>query len=151
MREPGGRPGPGRLDFGALAGSRVVGRMFRNPRRTRAGVSRPGPAGRSQGRRRSATRGRASRSWVCAAMSSQVQRWPAAGVQSFGAVHPRVCLNSRRVFEVETAQDDQLPDVGVKQASELLAARLPVPRPPPETTARWNRRVRELAPTVELP
>ncbi len=33
--------------------------LFRNPRRTRAGVSRPGGAGRSQGRRRSAASGRA--------------------------------------------------------------------------------------------
>ena len=32
--------------------------MFLNPRRTRAGVSRPGSAGFSQGRRRSAARGR---------------------------------------------------------------------------------------------
>jgi hypothetical protein len=34
LREPGGRPGPGRLGLGARAGSRVVGRMFRK-RRTR--------------------------------------------------------------------------------------------------------------------
>jgi hypothetical protein len=33
--------------------------MFRNPRRTRAGVGRPGVAGRSQGRRRSAASVRA--------------------------------------------------------------------------------------------
>jgi hypothetical protein len=35
--EPGGRPGPGRLGFGARASSGALGRMFRNPRRTRAG------------------------------------------------------------------------------------------------------------------
>ena len=75
----------------------VVGRRFRNPRRTRAGVSRPGGAGRSQGRRRSAASGRARRSWVCAAMISQVQRSAASGVRIFGAVQPRVCLNSRKV------------------------------------------------------
>ena len=97
LREPGGRPGPGRQGFGARAGSRVVGRRFRNPRRTRAGVSRSGAAGRSQGRRRSAARGRARRSWVWAAMISQVQRSAAAGSRIFGVVQPRVCLNSRKV------------------------------------------------------
>ena len=43
--------------FGALAGWAVVARMFLNPRPARAGVSRPGGAGRSQGRRRSAASG----------------------------------------------------------------------------------------------
>src|ERR1035441_9151100 len=43
--EPGGRPGPGLPGFGAPAGEAVFARMFRNPRRTRAGVSRPGGAG----------------------------------------------------------------------------------------------------------
>jgi hypothetical protein len=52
--EPGGRPGPGLPGFGAPAGQGMVARMLRNPRRTRAGVSRPGGAGFSQGRRRSA-------------------------------------------------------------------------------------------------
>ena len=64
LREPGGRPGPGLPGFGALAGQVVIGRMFRNPRRTRAGVSRPGAAGFSHGRRRSAANGRARRSWA---------------------------------------------------------------------------------------
>jgi hypothetical protein len=40
--EPGGRPGPGRLSFGALAGQASLARMLRKPLRTRAGVSRPG-------------------------------------------------------------------------------------------------------------
>jgi hypothetical protein len=40
--EPGGRPGPGREGFGALAGRVVFSRRFRNPRRMRAGVSRCG-------------------------------------------------------------------------------------------------------------
>ncbi len=62
--EPGGRPGPGLPGFGALAGQGVVARRRRNPRRTLAGVSRPGGAGCSQGRRRSAASGRASRSWA---------------------------------------------------------------------------------------
>ena len=37
-----GRPGPGLPGFGAPAGRVAFARMFRNPRRTRAGVSRPG-------------------------------------------------------------------------------------------------------------
>jgi hypothetical protein len=95
--EPGGRPGPGRVGFGALAGWTDVPRRFRNPRRTRAGVSRAGRAGFSQGRRRSLAKGRARRSWVCAARMSQVQRSAACGVRIFGAIQPRVCLNSWRV------------------------------------------------------
>ena len=95
--DPGGRPGPGREGFGALAGVELLARRFRNPRRTRAGVSRPGGAGFSQGRRRSSARGRARRSWVCAAMISQVQRSAAWGVRIFRAVQPRVCLSSRKV------------------------------------------------------
>src|SRR6266540_7436066 len=59
--------------------------MFRNPRRTRAGVRRPGAAGFSQGRRRSSVRRRARRSWVWQAMTSQVQRSAAWGVRSLGA------------------------------------------------------------------
>ena len=49
--EPGGRPGPGLPGFGALARSGSAWRMLRNPRRTRAGVRRPGGQGRCQGRR----------------------------------------------------------------------------------------------------
>ena len=60
--DPGGRPGPGLPGFGASAGQGMVVWMFLNPRRTRAGVSRPGGAGRSQGRRRSSASGRARRS-----------------------------------------------------------------------------------------
>ena len=45
MREPRGRPGPGRLGFGARAGSSVVGRMFRKPRRTLAGGEPSGLGG----------------------------------------------------------------------------------------------------------
>src|SRR5664279_3248575 len=62
--DPAGRPGPGRLGFGAPAWSGIVARMRGNPRRTRAGVSRSGAADRSQGRRRSSARCRARRSWV---------------------------------------------------------------------------------------
>ena len=62
----------------------LFARMLRNPRRTRAGVSRPGAAGFSQGRRRSSASGRASRSWVWAAMISQVQRSAASGCGSSG-------------------------------------------------------------------
>ncbi len=78
-------------------GQGMVAWMFRNPRRTRAGVSRPGGAGRSQGRRRSAASGRASRSWAWQAITIQVHRSAAAGSRSFGAVQPRTCLNSRKV------------------------------------------------------
>lgn len=46
--------------------------MFLNPRRTRAGVSRSSSVGFSQGRRRSAAIGRARRSWVWAATTSQI-------------------------------------------------------------------------------
>jgi hypothetical protein len=95
--ESGGRPGPGREGFGARAGDRVFVRMFRNPRRTRAGVSLCGATGFSHGRRRSRARCRARRSWVWAAMTSQVQRSDASGLRSFGAVQPRVCLNNRKV------------------------------------------------------
>jgi hypothetical protein len=50
--DPGGRPGPGLPGFGAPAGWAAFARMFLNPRRTRAGVSRPGAGAFSQGRRR---------------------------------------------------------------------------------------------------
>jgi hypothetical protein len=53
--EPGGRSGPGRESFGALAGRAVMGRRLRNPRRTRAGVSRPGRAAGFSQERRSGT------------------------------------------------------------------------------------------------
>ena len=62
--DPGGRPGPGLPGFGALAGQGSAWRMVRNPRRTRAGVSRPGGQGRCQGSRMSAARWRARRSWA---------------------------------------------------------------------------------------
>lgn len=48
--EPAGLPGPDRDGFGAAAGPAAAARTLRNPRRTRAGVSRRGPVGRSQGR-----------------------------------------------------------------------------------------------------
>jgi hypothetical protein len=83
--------------FGAPARRGMVARMFRNPRRTRAGVSRPGGAGRSQGRRRSSASGRARRSWVWQVMMSQVHRSAAAGSRILGVVQPRVCLSGRCV------------------------------------------------------
>ena len=94
--DPGCLPGPGLPGFGAPAGQRTFARMFRNPQRTRAGVSRPGGAGRSWGRRRSAAK-RARRSWAWQAMISQVHRSAAAGSRIFWAVQPRTCLNSRNV------------------------------------------------------
>ena len=91
------RPGPGRLGFGVRAGRVVFARMLRNARRTRAGVSRPGGAGRSQGRRRSSARGRARRSWGVGGDDQPGPQVGGVGVRTFGAVQPRVCLNSRKV------------------------------------------------------
>ncbi|KUL43415.1 hypothetical protein ADL28_42895 [Streptomyces violaceusniger] len=71
--------------------------MFLKPRRTWSGVSRSEAVGFSQGRRRSAARGRASRSWVWATIRIQVQRSAASGVRSFGVVQPRVCFAKRKV------------------------------------------------------
>ena len=93
---PGVR-GPGLPGFGALAWLGMAARMFRNPRRTRAGVSRTGVAGRSQGRRRSAASGRARQSWAQAAMISQVHRSAAPGSRILGAVQPRTCLKNLNV------------------------------------------------------
>ncbi|QFZ24259.1 SDR family oxidoreductase [Saccharothrix syringae] len=95
--DPTGRPGPGRTGFGAAAGRAIFVWRLRNPRRTRAGVSLAGSAGRSQGWRRSATSGRARRSWVWAARISQVQRSAASGSRNRGRVQPRVCLSMRKV------------------------------------------------------
>ena len=109
--DPGGRPGPGLPGFGAPARQGRAWWMFRNPRRTRAGVSRPGGAGRSQGRRRSAASGRASRSWAWQAITIQVHRSAAAGSRSFWAVQPRTCLNSRKVLKIKSAQERLPPSV----------------------------------------
>jgi hypothetical protein len=79
-----------------LAGWAAFAQMFLNPRRTRAGVSRPGGTGRSQGRRRSSASGRARRSWAWQMMMSQVHRPAAGGSRTWGAVHPRTCLNTRK-------------------------------------------------------
>lgn len=51
-----GRPGPGLPGFGALARPGSAWRIRRNPRRTLAGVRRPGGQGCCQGSRRSAAR-----------------------------------------------------------------------------------------------
>lgn len=91
---------------GLRAGFRCPGRLRgfpwrrRNPRRTRAGVRRPERAGRSQGLRRSSARGRARRSCVWAAMTSQVQRSAAVGSRSLGTVHPNVCFNKQVAAEL---------------------------------------------------
>ena len=82
-------PGPGFAGF-RCTGRAAFARMFLNPRRTRAGVSRPGGAGRSQGPRRSAASGRASRSWAWAVMMIQVHWSAACGSRIFGTVHPRI-------------------------------------------------------------
>ena len=96
---PGARrpPGAGLAGFGAPAGQAVVARMFRNPRRTRAGARRPGGAGFSKRRRRPTASGRARRSWAWQAMMSQVRRSAAAGARIAGTVHPRTCLSSLNV------------------------------------------------------
>jgi len=104
--EPGGRPGPGLPGFGAAVRAGSVRWMFRNPRRTWAGVSRPSRAGGCRGRRRSSARLRASHSWVWAAMMSQVRRSAAAGSRSFGRVQPRTCFRNRMgVLDVKPAQE----------------------------------------------
>lgn len=107
LGDPGGRPGPGREGFGALAGRVAFGRRWRNPRRTRAGVRRLGlRAGFSQGRRRSSARWRARWSGVCAAMINQVQRSAAWGVRIRGRVQPSVCLRNRNVCSMSTRRRD---------------------------------------------
>ena len=109
--DPGGRPGPGLPGFGAPARQGRAWWMFRNPRRTRGGVSRPAGAGRSQSRRRSAASGRASRSWAWQGITIQVHRSAAAGSRSFWAVQPRTCLNSRKVLKIKSAQERLPPPV----------------------------------------
>ena len=47
--------------------------------------------------RESAASGLTRRSWAQQAKISQVHRSVAAGLQIFGAVHPRTCLNRRKV------------------------------------------------------
>ena len=112
LREPGGRPGPGRLGFGARAGSGVFGRMLRNPRRTRAGVSRPGRAGRSQGRRRSAASGAGQ-----AELGVRGDDQPGPAVGGGGVAELRagpaegLLEQPEGVFEVEAAQE-RLPASG---------------------------------------
>ena len=119
--EPGGRPGPGRVGFGAPAGEGVFVRRFRKPRRMRAGVSRSGGAGFSQGRRRSAVSGRARRSWVWAVMISQVQRSAASGSRSFGTVQPRVCLNRRKVCSMSKRRRNACQQRSMSAASRSIA------------------------------
>jgi hypothetical protein len=63
-RRPLGRPGERPQGFGACAGVPSTGRRWQNPGRTRTGGSCADESGRSQGRRRSATRGRARRNCV---------------------------------------------------------------------------------------
>ncbi len=71
--------------------------MFLNPRRIRAGVSRAGSVGCSQGRRRLAAASRVSLSWVWAAMTIHVHRSADSGVRSLGRVQPSVCFSKRKV------------------------------------------------------
>jgi hypothetical protein len=88
---PLGLPGPGRVGLGTRAGVPRSRRMLRNPRRTLPGDrGRAGSGCFSQGRRRSAARGRARRSWAWAAMTTRAQRSAWAGVRTFAAVRPRV-------------------------------------------------------------
>ena len=84
----------------------MVAWMFRNPRRTRAGVSRPGGAGRSHGRRRSSARGRARRSWAWAVMISQVQRSAAGWVAEFRGGPPQDLFKQPEgVLKIKPAQE----------------------------------------------
>lgn len=71
---PGGPSGTGVARLGNTSRTVQLSADVLEPRRIRAGVSRAGPAGFSQGRWRSAARGRASLSWVCATIRSQVHR-----------------------------------------------------------------------------
>jgi hypothetical protein len=82
---------------GTWRASRAGPTGFPKPRRTRADVSRSDSMGRAQGRRRSWSRGRARRSWVCAVGTSHVHRSAAAGSRSCGAVQPRICSSRRKV------------------------------------------------------
>jgi len=91
-----GRPG-----FGAWAGS-VMGRMFRNPRRTPGRVAGAGLRGVPRGGADRRPAGGPERSWGYATMISQVQRSAAAEVRSFGQVQPRVCLNSPKMCSRST-------------------------------------------------
>ena len=95
--DPGGRPGPGLPGFGAPAGQAVAWRMFRNPRRTRAGVQPAGRAGPFPGQAQVFGERPGEAELGVAAMTSQVHRSAAAGSRIFGAVQPRTCLNSRKV------------------------------------------------------
>ncbi len=120
--------------------------MFRNPRRTRAGVSRPGGADFSQGRRRSADRFRASRSWAWQATISQVHRSAAAGSRIAGAVQPRTCLNSLNVCSRskrrKNACHSKTDQVDARILAQLLAADfLPPVWLPDERTRSLRRQV----------
>src|SRR5258706_2134665 len=99
-RLPLGRPGERPQGFGTLAGLPSCARTYEKPRRTRAGVRRSGGSGRCQGKRTSATKSRAKRSWTKASTRSQVQRSAAAGARSLGVVHLRVCLKKRKVCSI---------------------------------------------------
>lgn len=102
---PGDLPGPAPRGLGTRVGQARWARTYLNPRRNRAGVSRSAVAGFSQGRRRSAVSGRASRSWVWATTRIQVQRSAASGVRSFGVVRPRICFAKRKgVLQIEAAE-----------------------------------------------
>ena len=80
--------------------------MLGNPRRTRAGVIRPGGAARSQGRRTSSVRYRARRSWVCAAITH-----PGPPVSGLGGADLRGCPaeglfeQPEGVLDIEPAQE----------------------------------------------
>lgn len=59
---------------------------------------------------RGTARGRARRSWVWAAMTSQVQRSAASGSRSFGAVQPSVCLIILKVCSRSNLRRNDLPE-----------------------------------------
>jgi hypothetical protein len=85
------------LGFGALAGWVVLAWMFRNPRRTRAGVRRPGGRRLLPGAAEVVGQepGEAE-----LGVAGDDQPGPAVGglgVRIFGRIQPRVCLNSRNV------------------------------------------------------
>ena len=114
-RVPLGRPGPAFESFGGLAGVPSIGVTGvpsigvsrRNPRRTRAGMSRPGFRCRSQGSRMSSTIGRARRSWVLGVGGGD-EPGPAVGLcgcaQGRGSPAQGVLDEPERVLDVETTQ-----------------------------------------------
>ena len=91
------RPGPGREGFATRAGVPEQARMLRKPRQ--ADPSRGQRPGRDRAvsprRARPAARGRASRSWACAAIEEPDPAVGLLGALTFAAVRPRMLFRVR--------------------------------------------------------